>query len=412
MVGGAEPSGMETGRSLAASRPGRRIRLLVITNSLDVGGTERHLLHILPGLDPARFEIKLLLLRRGGALEQPMAAAGIALHGSPFRRFPLRPLLGFFNAARLIRQWQPDLVHCFLPESYLVGGGAAWLSGAAPRLMSRRSLNDYQRKHPLAGWLERRLHRRMTLLLGNAGAVVQQLIAEGMPAARVGLIHNGVSLAAPSRERAALRQALGIGAETLVFLLSASLIPYKGHADLIEALAQAAPHLPSDHVVLCAGADRQGWGAGLRALAKAHGVAERLIWLGEIARPEDMAALLGCADAGLLCSHEEGFSNAVLEGMAAGLPMLVTNVGGNAEAVGEAGLVVPARDPAALAQGLVALADPARRAALGMAARQRAARHFTLPACLAQYDALYTALAAGQPAEQALAALQPVPSQG
>lgn len=386
----------------------RRIRLLVIANSLDVGGTERHLLQILPGLDPQRFAVKLLLLRRGGALEPPMAAAGVTLHGGPFRRFPLRPLWGFLNATRLIRQWRPDLVHCFLPEAYLVGGGAAWLAGSGPCLMSRRSLNDYQSKHRMAGWLERRLHRRMALLLGNAEAVAQQLIDEGMPPERVGIIRNGVNLAAPSRARAELRQALGIGENTLVFLLAANLIPYKGHADLIEALALAAPHLPADHVVLCAGADRQGWGAGLRALAKAHGVVDRLRWLGQIERPEDMAALLGCADAGLLCSHEEGFANAILEGMAAGLPMLVTNVGGNAEAVGDTGLVVPPRDPAALARGLVALADPVQRAALGAAARRRAQQCFSLAACLQQYEALYTDLAAGMTPEVAVARLRQV----
>ncbi|MBP7063420.1 glycosyltransferase [Ferrovibrio sp.] len=379
----------------------RRIRLLVIANGLGVGGTERHLLQVLPQLDRDRFDIRLLLMHRDGALESAMAAAGIAIHGGPFRRFPLRPLFGFMHALRLLRGWKPDLVHCFLPEAYLIGGFAAWLSGIGPRLMSRRSLNDYQAKHRLAGWLERRLHGCMTVLLGNSAAVVAQLAAEGVPAGRLGLLYNGVDLPQPSHARMAVRERLGLRDDTLVMVKVANLIPYKGHADLIEALALAAPALPADHMLLCVG-DDTGHGLALRALAKAHGVADRILWLGRMDNHRDVAALLNAADIGLLVSHEEGFSNAVLEGMAAGLAMLVTDVGGNAEAVGESGLVVPARQPAALAAALAKLADPPFRSTLGAAAHRRAGHLFSLPACIARYDALYAALAAGASTEAAL----------
>lgn len=374
-------------------------KLLVIANGLEVGGTERHLLQILPALKQRGFDVQLLLLRRGGALEVEMAAQGITIHGGPFRRLPMRPLMGFWHAVRLIRQWQPDIVHCFLPEAYLMGGLAACLLGVPVRVMSRRSLNDYQRKHRLAGWLERRLHRHMTALLGNSRAVVAQLAAEGMPTARIGLIYNGVALPAAKHGRAELRQAFGLAPEALVFVLVANLIPYKGHADLIEAMAKAAPGLPPDTRVVCIGRD-DGHGGALRLLAKLHGVAERFLWLGQLTDHAQVASLLAAADAGLLVSHEEGFSNAVLEGMAAGLPMLVTDVGGNAEAVGESGLVVPPRDPAALAKGLIALADPARRSALGAKATERAAGHFSPAAMIDRYVSFYNDLAQKRAAGQ------------
>jgi glycosyltransferase involved in cell wall biosynthesis len=98
----------------------------------------------------------------------------------------------------------------------------------------------------------------------------------------------------------------------------------------------------------------------------------------------------------LLCSHQEGFSNAVLESMAAGLPAIVTDVGGNAEAVvdGETGLVVPPHAPARLAEAIVRLAnDPALCAELGAAARQRVAKHFSFKQCVSHYDGLYRMLA-------------------
>jgi glycosyltransferase involved in cell wall biosynthesis len=113
---------------------------------------------------------------------------------------------------------------------------------------------------------------------------------------------------------------------------------------------------------------------------------------------EDVGPCLAAADIGVLSSHEEGFSNAVLEGMAAGLPMLVTDVGGNAEAVldGEHGHVVPARDPSALAARLVALAlDPAQRRRFGAAAKARAQDCFSVDACVSQYLQMYRKLLAG-----------------
>jgi len=112
----------------------------------------------------------------------------------------------------------------------------------------------------------------------------------------------------------------------------------------------------------------------------------------------DIPDILNACDIGVLCSHQEGFSNAVLEGMASGLPMIVTDVGGNAEAVldGECGIVVPPRDPARLAGAIVQLAvDPSLRARLGGAARRRTSEHFALDRAIAAYDALYRALQSG-----------------
>jgi glycosyltransferase involved in cell wall biosynthesis len=100
----------------------------------------------------------------------------------------------------------------------------------------------------------------------------------------------------------------------------------------------------------------------------------------------------------MLCSHQEGFSNAVLEGMAASLPMIVTNVGGNAEAVldGECGIVVPPSDPPRLAEAIARLAkSPELRTAFGGAARRRVTEHFSLESSVEAYDAMYRALLSG-----------------
>jgi glycosyltransferase involved in cell wall biosynthesis len=309
---------------------------------------------------------------------------------------PLAPAAGLLSVLRELLAWRPDAVHFFLPEAYILGGLAAWCAGARPRVMSRRSLNAYQAAHPRAARVERWLHARTDALIGNSRAVCAELAAEGAAAGRIGLLPNGVVTAPPARSRAEARAALGLAPEALVILCVANLIPYKGHADLIEAFARARPSLP-EAVLLLAGRD-DGLGVALTAQAEARAVIDHVRILG--AR-DDIPDLLAAADVFALASHEEGSPNAVIEAMAAGLPAVVTDAGGSPEAVGDAGLVVPPQDPGALAAALVRLGTDAElRASLGTAARARAAAEFSLEACIGRYVALYAGLAAGRtPAE-------------
>ena len=173
-------------------------------------------------------------------------------------------------------------------------------------------------------------------------------------------------------------------------------LPSKGHADLIDALARVKDRLPTGWRLLCVGRD-DGIRASLEARAAARELAGNIRWLGE---RDDVAEVLAAADLGILCSHEEGFSNAVLESMAAGLAMVVTDVGGNREAVldGVTGLVVPPHTPETLGEAIAILAaDPARRRAMGEAGRARVAERFSLDRCVADHDRLYRALIAGEP---------------
>jgi glycosyltransferase involved in cell wall biosynthesis len=137
-----------------------------------------------------------------------------------------------------------------------------------------------------------------------------------------------------------------------------------------------------------------GIGADLAARAEAAGLAAQVRFLGQ---RDDVPDLLAASDIAVSASHEEGSSNAVLEAMAAGLGVVATDAGGNAEAIrpGIDGLLVPPRDPAALGAALVALAgDAGLRARLGDAARARATRDFSLTACVDRYAALYRGLLA------------------
>jgi glycosyltransferase involved in cell wall biosynthesis len=334
-----------------------------------------------------------------------------ALHAvPPHLRIALLLPLAAGRLWRLIRARRPDVVHLFLPAAYLVGGGCALLAGHRAIAMSRRNLNRYQARHPVLAWLERRLHRRVSAALGNSRAVLAELAEEGVPPERLGLIYNGIDLDAfaAATPSASVRARLDVDPAALVLVTLANLIPYKGHADLLAALAGVAGRLPPGWVLLCAGRD-DGAGPVLRARARELGLEGHVRWLG---LRDDVPALLAASDIGILASHEEGFSNSVLEGMAAGLPMIVTAVGGNIEAVQHAvsGLLVPPRDPAALGAAIVELAgDPARRRRLGDAGRARVAATFSLTECVARYRRLYTLLAAQRAAEVGAALAPPLP---
>jgi glycosyltransferase involved in cell wall biosynthesis len=301
-------------------------------------------------------------------------------------------------------RWRPAVAHFFLPISYVLGAPAALLAQTPICIMSRRSLNRYQRNHPLLRKLELRLHTYMEAVLGNSHSVVKELIEdENCAPGRVGLIYNGVDvakfdLAGPQKVAFEVE---GAATSDLVLVTVANLIPYKGHGDLLDALARISGQLPKSWTLLCIGRD-DGYGQRLRSQARRLGLRDHVRFLGE---RRDVASLMKGADIGILCSHEEGFANAILEGMAASLPMIVTNVGGNSEAVidGVTGLVVNPHNPAALGQAILNLAaNDATRSAMGQAGYSRAKMHFDINVCVANYVNLYEGLLRGELPCQAL----------
>jgi len=284
-------------------------------------------------------------------------------------------------------------VHYFLPASYLLGGICSIFTKQSLQVMSRRSLNEYQKKYPVLARIEWLLHRRMNALIGNSNSVVAQLAVEGAPPDRLGVIFNGFEGLNNGSDQSVseIQQSLNIEPSVLVLVMVANLIAYKGHEDALRAVALAQSYFSGDWVMLCVGRD-DGIGTSLKIFAQSIGVGEKIRWLGQ---RNDIHAILKASDIGILCSHEEGFSNVVLEGMAAGLPMIVTDVGGNPEAVidGVTGLVVPSRSPENLGAAIVQLAQsPELRKEMGLSGQERVRKVFSLSKCVEDYRKLYEGL--------------------
>jgi glycosyltransferase involved in cell wall biosynthesis len=377
------------------------MKVLYVIGSMELGGAEQHLLRVSSALRAQGYAPEVFALTIGGPLTQAFADNGIPVHGVRLPQWLTRFLrheravawagLIFSSAALWLLYWRrrPQVAHFFLPAAYIVGGVVALFGPRMRRVMSRRSLNLYQDKHKLFRRIEHWLHPRMDLVCGNSKAVVRDLQAEGIEPARLRLIYNGMPLERfeACLPRAQVRASLGLSDDCLVFAIVANLIPYKGHDDLIDALGLIKDRLPADWACLCIGRD-DGIGPSLRARAEALNIHDHIRFLGS---RKDVPDLLCSADIGVLCSHEEGFSNAVLEGMAAGLPMVVTDVGGNAEAVvqGNTGLVVPPKSPEALSTALLTMAEHPHRSEFGARGLDRVTRVFSMEACVRGYRQIY-----------------------
>jgi glycosyltransferase involved in cell wall biosynthesis len=384
----------------------RNLSIVVAAPPMKVGGTEQHLLHVLPGLARRGMDITVVLLESGGALE-PALRSGVQSVIAPSINLP-RPLrtaqqaLAIWRAARRVKA---GVIHAFLSEPYIAATGARLLLGKqGPVLVhGRRSLAFYSRKHRIGQRAEIASHSLASALVGNSTAVADELTVEAGGPEKVCLIPNGIPLGEmiTSEERAAARTRFGIPPDALVMTQVANLHVYKGHADLLNAVAAIRDKLPDPWRLLLPGRDGGEQEALLAQIARL-GLAGHVILPGEWPGSREPYA---ASDIGILASHTEGFSNSLIEGMAVGLPMVATHVGGNVDALddGENGFLVEPQSSEELASAILTLAEmPDLRQRLGLAARAKALRRFSLEACIDRYERLWRNLAegaAGQPAD-------------
>jgi len=391
--------------------------ILYVIGSLHRGGAEIHVAGIAAGLKAHGMDPVIYCTATAGPLAGGAKAAGIeviapnSLWAAAGRWRLVRGGMVVFSAIRLVktlRERDPTVVHFFLPEAYIIGGIAAILAHSPRRIMSRRSLNDYRSRRPLLAAAETFLHPTMDVVLGNSMQVVRQLHeGEAIPLSRLGLIYNGVDSErfSPDIADISYRDRLGIARDTLVITIVANLIPYKGHADLLTGISSVLADMPEKWCLAVVGRD-DGEGEVLKSLAARVGLQDNIVFLGE---RDDTAKILAVSDIGINASHEEGFSNAVLECMAAALPMVVTDVGGNPEAVydGKTGFVVLPRSPTELGRAIARLAtDKALRQKMGRFGRERVLANFSASVCLGHYAMLYRDLAANLPQAEYISTLQ------
>jgi glycosyltransferase involved in cell wall biosynthesis len=366
------------------------MRVLNIIGSLGVGGAERYLSRVTPLLKDQGIDIEICCLERTGALLAETEAAGVAVHGTRFifrRRAVGLPRLApallraVGDIRKLVRGQHYDVVHTYLFLADLLGTAGAHLGGCKRIIVSRRALHAW-RHGPAAyeHWLELGTNLVADELIANSRTVLEdvELYERFVPRKR-GIVYNGIE---PGHYRSA---ASGKRPGALRLVTVGALAARKGQEYGIEALAKLCEAGVEARLVLVGdGPDRPL----LEATAKRLGVERAVDFAGEQLDPRPY---LEAADIFLFPSRQEGFSNALIEAMACGLPVVATDVGGNAEAVGEGGgRIVPAEDSGALAAALLDLAGDRRGlAVVGVANRERVVERFSLDASVRRLAAWY-----------------------
>ena len=359
------------------------------------------LVHALRYADRERFHYEYAyMLPHKDALVAELQAQGAQVH-LVSGRSKIELLTAPWRLARLVREQRIDLIHAHLPVAGMVARLAGVIS-RTPVLYTEHNLNEHY------GRLTR-LGNRLTWRLNDACAAVSQpvadSIAEAMPNGRVPActILNGIDvdqfLDLPGRKKT--RTGLGIAADAPV-IINVAVFRRQKRLDLwLQAAQEIVAALPETHFVLV--------GDGpLRAEVES--------WRGEMAQgdrvhlvglQEDVTPFLAAADLFLLTSDFEGLPLAVIEAMAAGLPVVATRAGGVPGLVGEAegaregvgagGLLVDIGDVAGCGRGAVELlSNPGRLHAVGATARARVRRDFSVERMVREYEELYGVVTSGR----------------
>jgi len=378
-------------------------RLLHLTSTSDLGGTEQMLLHFLRHVDRSRFEVEVGSLGGGGLLTERAREAGFSAWNLAMTH-PASPA-GAFRLLQRLRRGRFDLVQLYGLRADTLGRPLARLAGIAQIVSSIRSPDPWRRARHV--WLDRLTAPLAQLWISNSEAGRRSRIErEHFPAERIVTIHNGIPLppaellTPPSAgERQAFEREAGLAparGPRVAFI--ANLRRMKGHIDLIQALPRVLAQFP-DLEILCAGRDDSA--GGIPRLAREVGVADALRFLGFFAGTQ---ALVRQCDFVILPSLWEGCPVSIMEAMALGRPPVATRVGGIPEILesGREGLLVPPASPAALAQAMLTLlGDSALRQQMGQAARARAERDFPVERMVRRLEATYLGLlgAAPRPAD-------------
>jgi glycosyltransferase involved in cell wall biosynthesis len=335
-----------------------------VIGELGKGGAEYQLYELLRGLDRARWEPSVFALAADGYWAGPIRALGVPVHELAAR--------GSADVGRLrrlrqaLRAHQPDVLHTILWSGNSYGRLAALGLGIPLVITAERNVIARPRWQVADA---RALDRMTDTYLVNCRAIADGLVArEGLPAAKMRVVLNGIDLAqvpAFSTDRAAARRALGFPPARRLVAQVGRLAPQKDWPTFLGAAAQVATALPDvDFLVVGQGEQR----ADLEARVAGLGLGARVRFLG---LRHDVPALLGAVDVMALTSLYEGLPNVVIEAMAAGAVAVATDVGGTGELVRheETGLLVAPRDVDGTAAAVrrvltdAALADRLARAA-------------------------------------------------
>lgn len=362
-----------------------RPRILLLTNSLAVGGAETQLVRLAVHLRAAGYAVIVATILPDGRGRPELAAAGIPHVVLPLVS-PVGAITVLAGTIRLFRRWKPDAVVSFLFYANVLGRMAGAVARVPVVVSSVRTVRFGGR---LSDATLRLTDRLANVTVTNSPTVARRLAADRLANMdRVVVIPNGIPLDAfngqPDRE--VIRRELGASSEEFLWLAVGRLEPVKDYPTLLQAMAALRDVRPPVQLRIAAEGSQR---PALEMLIRDLGLSGTVQLLG---LRHDVPELLQAADALVLTSLWEGLPNVVIEAMAAGVPVVATGSGGTTELVnpGVTGFLVPPQDPRVLAEAMSELMQlPVRkRSEMGAAAQRFVAERFAIDRIMNRWEAL------------------------
>jgi glycosyltransferase involved in cell wall biosynthesis len=353
--------------------------LLLMTNSLETGGTERQFATLAKALDRAMFSVSLASLKREGPFLQELGHVNEFSPGGSLLKW--RSLRSRLALARFLRKKRIAVAHSFDFYSNLMLIPAARLARVPVVIASHRQIGDLL--SPMKFRAQSAMFRLCDRVVCNSHAAAERLLRAGLPQSRLTVIPNAVGDEFFAPEPPALPRD---GQTFTVGMIARMNDSSKRHDIFLRAAARLASRFPELRFILVGDGPLR---TGLEQLAQSLGLGDRAIFLGE---RSDMPAVLASLDVGVLPSSSESCSNVILESMAAGVPVITTSVGGNRELIeqGETGLLVGCGDEAQLAKAIQTfLTQPELRRQCATQARQNVQANYNTRKVTDSYQDLY-----------------------
>ena len=391
---------MNTTATMSSAHAAHRRRIMLVTTSLMRGGAETQVFLLAGTFARRGHAVHVVSMRPPEAYRDDLRELGIAFTSLGMRSgFP--DPRGMLRLARAVRAWRPDVVHSHMVHANLLARITRILAPMPVLITTAHNLTEGARWRELA---YRYTDRLATLSTNVCQAAVDRFVAVGaVPEGRMRFVPNGLEPAAfapdPVR-RERTREALGLG-DRFAWLAVGRLEAQKDYPTMLAATAEATREHPSLTVLVVSDGPER---AALEALRAQLGLtSEQVRFLG--AR-SDVPDLMRAADAYLMSSAWEGLPMVLLEAAAAQLPIVATDVGGNADIVlaERSGVLVPAHEPAALAEAMtrVMASSEATRAAWGAEGAAHVDRYFLLDRVVDVWEALYEDALGASPGTGAL----------
>ncbi len=372
----------------------REARLLFMIDSLAADGAQTAMLNLIEGLASRGYKQAVIALNSvvAGRSRSALSGLGVPLHVIGRRAFVLG--WGMLAALQIIRRMRPDIAMTWLFVSDNFGRVAARIAGVPVVVSSVRAVNTGKSAFQLA------MDRLTAPLADKITANSQSAIAfarqhEGVRESQAVHIRNGTRVLPEvgDVQRINARRILNVGSRAITVGSVARMFPVKGHRILLQGFASFASTHPSARLLLAGdGPERPS----LERAAAALNIADRVSFLGIC---DDVHGVLAALDVFVHASYSEGMPNSVMEAMAAGLPVIATQIGGTGDLIedGVHGWLVPPGNPESIARALeevFADRSESRRRAAAAASRMRT--EFSLETMTQRYDELFRSLLAGR----------------